>query len=330
MKRVAAVLILALVLAGCRSNQSVWDAQGSSAVHLKQLIIWIVAICSLVWTAVIVVMIWALFRSQDNQSDPHPQIEKRMTYAVAGSVVLTVLIITGFTIASFVTTRNLSEAKAGDLTIKVSGVQWWWKVSYMGSTPELSFDTANEIHIPVGKSVRLQLEADDVIHSFWVPSLAGKQDLIPGRSNQLTLRAERPGIYRGQCAEYCGLQHSHMATFIVAEPEADFQRWAEAQKKEAAEPTDTEIEAGKAVFLAKPCAACHTIRGTEATGSSGPDLTHIGSRQTIAAGLFETTRGSLAAWIADPQTLKPGNNMPLVPLASDELRQVSAYLASLK
>jgi cytochrome c oxidase subunit 2 len=178
--------------------------------------------------------------------------------------------------------------------------------------------------------VHLKLEGDDVIHSFWVPSLAGKQDLIPGRVNELTIRAERAGIYRGQCAEFCGLQHAHMAFLVVAEPQDQFDRWVNAQRQPAATASGPEIESGRDTFLSKPCAACHTIRGTPASGTTGPDLTHVGGRKTIAAGLFETTRGSLAAWIADPQTLKPGNNMPMVPLTSEELRALSAYMASLQ
>jgi cytochrome c oxidase subunit 2 len=146
----------------------------------------------------------------------------------------------------------------------------------------------------------------------------------------LLLRAEKPGVYRGQCAEFCGLQHSHMATTVIAEAPADYERWAASQRGDAMMPADPDAAAGRAAFLAKPCAACHTVRGTPANGTSGPDLTHIGGRQTIAAGLVETTRGSLAAWIADPQTLKPGNNMPMIPLTSVELQNISAYMESLK
>ncbi len=319
-----------VILLGCGGDQSTLDAHGPSAVHLKHLIVWIVAICSVIWSAVIVMLIWALFRHREEGHRSNAETERRMASVVAASVGMTVIVIAGFTIASFLTTRALGDPEAGDLTIKVSGEQWWWRITYLQPGSGASFETANEIHIPVGRSVRLQLEAGDVIHSFWVPSLAGKQDLIPGRSNELTIRANRAGIYRGQCAEFCGFQHSHMAVFVIAESAADFDRWSEAQRRAAAPPPDPEAEAGKAVFSAKPCAACHTVRGTDAIGTSGPDLTHIASRRTIAAGLSETTRGSLAAWTADPQTLKPGNNMPMVPLSSDELRQVSAYLASLK
>lgn len=320
----------ALLLTGCGGNQSALNVYGESAIHLKHLIVWIVAICSVIWMIVMIVLIWALSRSKEERPQEYPTRERRLTTFVTAAVGMTVVIITGLTIASFITTRALSEAKPGDLTIRINGQQWWWQVSYIDPDPARSFDTANEIHVPVGRNVRLQLEAGDVIHSFWVPSLAGKQDLIPGRVNELTIRADRAGVYRGQCAEFCGLQHSHMAVLVIAESAADYQRWVDAQRQQAAASSDQEADAGKAVFISKPCAACHTVRGTDARGTTGPDLTHVGSRQTIAAGLFDTTRGSLAAWIADPQTLKPGNNMPMVALSSDELRQVSAYMASLK
>ena len=200
----------------------------------------------------------------------------------------------------------------------------------MDARPDEIITTANELHIPVGRRVRILLDAPDVIHSFWVPSLAGKKDLIPGRDNEITIEAETPGTYRGQCAEYCGLQHAHMAFLVVADPPEAFAAWQAAQRKLAAEPVGEEAAEGLRLFLQKPCAACHTIRGTPASGTLGPDLTHVASRQFIAAGELPTTRGSLAAWIADPQTIKPGNNMPMVPLSGDELLDVSAYLASLR
>jgi cytochrome c oxidase subunit 2 len=292
----------------------------------------IVAVCSVVWALVMVALILALWRRRGVRERlvVYPSAERRMTAAVVTAVAASVIIISAFTVFSFFTTRALSVANGDDLTVKVRGLQWWWGVEYFGSKPDQRFETANEIHIPVGRNVRLQLEGLDVIHSFWVPSLAGKQDLIPGRPNELTIRAEHPGVYRGQCAEFCGLQHAHMAFFVIAEEQPAFDEWARAQRDNATEASDTEVAGGQQVFLSKPCAACHSIRGTSANGTTGPDLTHVGGRKYIAAGLFETTRGSLAAWIADPQTLKPGNNMPMVPLNAEELRSVSAYLASLK
>jgi cytochrome c oxidase subunit 2 len=331
LRRACSSALLAAPLAGCGGNwQSALDVYGTSAISLKHLIILIVAVCSLVWMLVMVALIAALWRSRHARPvSPEPGRERRMAIAVTGAVVATLLIIGTFTVMSFVATRALSVAGQDDLTIRVRGLQWWWGLEYIG--PDQSrFETANEIHIPVGRSVRLKLEGLDVIHSFWVPSLAGKQDLVPGRSNELTIRAEHAGIYRGQCAEFCGMQHAHMALLVIAEPQDDYDKWAAAQRQTAAPPPDEEADAGLQTFLAKPCAHCHTIRGTAAVGTTGPDLTHVGGRRTIAAGLFETTRGSLAAWTADPQTIKPGNNMPMVPLTPDELRAVSAYLASLK
>jgi cytochrome c oxidase subunit II len=320
-----------MLLSSCGGWQSALDVHGAAALSLKQLIILIVAVCSLVWMLVMVALIAALWRGRrESNRPPDASREPRMRNAVVTATVLTVIVISGFTVASFFTTRSLNAAGKDDLTIRVRGSQWWWNVEYLDPQPDKQFQTANEIHIPVGRNVVFQLEGDDVIHSFWVPSLAGKQDLIPGRPNQLTVRADHAGVYRGQCAEFCGMQHAHMAFIVVAETQQQFDAWADAQRKPAQATSEAESAAGRDAFLAKPCAACHTVRGTAAAGTTGPDLTHIGSRRYIAAGLFETTRGSLAAWIADPQTLKPGNNMPDVPLTPDELRSISAYMASLK
>jgi cytochrome c oxidase subunit 2 len=322
------------MLSNCAGWQSALDAQGTPAQTLEQLIQLIMGVCAVIWLIVVVVLARALWRRRAAGNDIlslDAQRERRMMVVVVAGVAATVAIITGFTVASFSATRSLAIASPADLTITVRGLQWWWDLEYAASGSRPSVRTANEIHIPVGRNVRLQLEADDVIHSFWVPSLAGKQDLIPGRHNTLTIRAERPGVYRGQCAEFCGMQHAHMSFFVIAENESDFDTWLKSESAPAAAHVDNaEAERGRQVFMAKPCAACHTVRGTAANATTAPDLTHVGSRQYIAAGLLPTTRGSLAAWIADPQTLKPGNNMPLVPLTPDELRAVSAYMASLK
>ena len=322
-----------LMLGGCTGWQSALDVHGASAISIKDLILLIVVVCSVVWTMVMIALIFALWRKRGRQERPlnvNPGTERRMTISVLLAVAATVIIISAFTVLSFFVTRGLNVAGNEGLTIKVRGLQWWWGIEYFGSAADQRFETANEIHIPVGRNVRLQLEGIDVIHSFWVPSLAGKQDLVPGRPNELIIRAERAGVYRGQCAEFCGLQHAHMAFFVIAEEQSAFDEWVRSQRQDALAASDEEVISGREAFMAKQCAACHTIRGTSASGTSGPDLTHVGGRKYIAAGLLETTRGSLAAWIADPQTLKPGNNMPMVPLNAEELRSISAYLASLK
>ena len=189
--------------------------------------------------------------------------------------------------------------------------------------------TANEVHIPLGKPVRLELTSDDVIHSFWIPQLAGKTDVIPGQRNIAWIEADAPGIYRGACTEYCGQQHANMASFVVAQSPTEFAQWLDHQRTAARLP-DSAAAAGLAVFESAACASCHTIRGTSAAGRIGPDLTHLESRATIAAGMLENTRGNLAGWITNPQTIKPGNVMPAVPLRSRDLQSLLAYLGTLR
>jgi cytochrome c oxidase subunit 2 len=244
-----------------------------------------------------------------------------------GATALTVAVLT---VLSFVAQRPLFAGRASTAGIRVIGHQWWWEVRYDGATPGEMFTTANEIHIPVGTPIKLSLESTDVIHSFWVPSLAGKQDLIPGHNNSIELLAQKPGVYRGQCAEFCGLQHAHMGLLVVAEPTQAFEQWQAAQRAAAAQPQEDERAKGAQVFVSKPCALCHTIRGTSAGGNFGPDLTHLGSRAYIGADVLPLTMGSLAAWIADPHGVKPGVNMPPVHLKPDELNAVTAYLIGLK
>jgi cytochrome c oxidase subunit 2 len=330
--RIAIGLLPALACTGCAGWQSALDPHGLPALALDLLMRFIMIVCAVVWVLVVAVLLVALVRRAPRAEllmlDPRTQ--ERMRIVVAGSIAATVVVISIFTLASYATTRMLSVASDDELVIRVRGYQWWWDITYVGATPEESFKTANEIHVPINRRVLVRLEAADVIHSFWVPSLAGKQDLIPGRNNDIRFRAARAGIYRGQCAEFCGLQHARMAMFVVAHEPDVFEAWRQSQLKVAIEPSVAEEQAGRQLFVSKACGACHTVRGTAAAGTSGPDLTHVGSRRTIAAGVLETTRGALAAWIADPQTIKPGNNMPQVPLTADELHAVSAYMAGLK
>ncbi|MBV9111728.1 MAG: cytochrome c oxidase subunit II [Hyphomicrobiales bacterium] len=326
--------VCAFPLSGCIGWQSALSPHGAQSGSLLRLIWLFVVVCAVVWILVIVVLAVALFRRRPIGNEPpllEPSRESRLNGIIAAATVMTVLVIGTLTLVSFVATRGLDSADENVLTLRMRGFQWWWEITYLdASRPDRIFLSPNEIHVPVGRPVRVRLSADDVIHSFWVPSLAGKKDLIPGRDNAITFTATRPGVYRGQCAEFCGLQHAHMAFLVIAETPQSFEAWRRSQIAEAASPSNDEEKRGQSVFTVKACAACHTVRGTSASGSLGPDLTHVASRRYIASGLLETTRGSLAAWIADPQTLKPGSNMPSVPLSSDELRDVSAYMASLK
>ncbi len=213
------------------------------------------------------------------------------------------------------------------MTIDVEGNQWWWEAAYPGYDEV----TANEIHIPAGEPVLVRLASLDVIHSFWVPELAGKLDLVPGQINELWIEAAEPGVYFGQCAEFCGVQHALMAFHVVADPPEEFAAWIAEQQEPAEAPlADSLVERGRDVFLSAGCIQCHTVRGTQATGQLGPDLTHLASRDWIAAGTLENTVGNLEAWISDPQAIKPGAKMPPTELDSEELQALVAYLQSLE
>jgi len=226
--------------------------------------------------------------------------------------------------------NRLPDPSVRALHIELIGHQWWWEATYLRDTAQQQVSASNELHVPVGVPVLFTMTSRDVIHSFWVPNLTGKSDLIPGHRSAAWFRADTPGVYRGQCAEFCGLQHAKMALWIVAEPQGQFNQWYAAQLAPAAEPSDSLRAAGQRVFMAGTCSNCHAIRGTSAGGRVGPELTHVGSQMTIAAGALPNTATHLAAWIADPQRIKPGNNMPPSDVAPDELRALVAYLRGLQ
>jgi len=326
MRRAWPLAAAALLLAGCGGGwQSAAEPGGPVAEGLHGLFWLFVVTAGVVWLLVMLLLLLALLRRGGEGGSRGPAL------VVGGAVAATVLIVTGLTAASYLTTRSIAAAAPADaLVIRLRGYQWWWEVTYDDPRPERILLSANEIHVPVGRPVRIELNSADVIHSFWVPGLAGKQDMIPGRDNSITFTATRPGVFRGQCAEFCGLQHAHMALHVIAEPPEQFERWRDAQLADAAAPMGAEEEAGQRIVEGRACGACHTVRGTEAAGALGPDLTHVGGRGYIAAGMLPVTRGSLAAWIADPQSVKPGNTMPMVPLSADELQAVSAYLVRLR
>jgi cytochrome c oxidase subunit 2 len=245
---------------------------------------------------------------------------------VAGVVIPTVILTAVFLVAL----RDMSALSAQDedagLTIEVTGHDWWWEVAY----PDTNAVTANEVHIPAGRPVTLELTTDDVLHSFWVPRLQAKTDMVPGTTNTMSIEASRPGVYRGQCAEFCGLQHANMAFEVVAHEEAAFEEWLAEESRPAAEPVGTSAERGEDVFMSSTCIGCHAIRGTEADQTVGPDLTHFASRRTIAAGTETNDRGNLATWIIDPQSVKPGAVMPPTDLTGNELEALLDYIEGLR
>lgn len=245
-----------------------------------------------------------------------------------GGLAFPVVVLTGLLIYGLSVTARVADApRPGEMRVRVTGEMWWWRVAYLDDQGRELVQDANEVHIPAGRPVVLELESADVIHSVWIPRLGGKTDMIPGRRNFMRLQADAPGVYAGQCAEYCGGPHALMGLVVVAHSPADFAAW---RLKQAATAAVSGLP-GAAVFTASACGACHTIRGTEANGLAGPDLTHVGSRQTLGAGILPNNQGTMAGWIADSQGIKPGNRMPSYSvLSGQELRDVSAYLESLK
>jgi cytochrome c oxidase subunit II len=319
------------VLAGCTGVQSSLQPSGEHAARVSVLWWAMLAAGTIVFLAVAILAALAVWRRRDDEADREAG-DRGRTRVVAGAVAVTVAILIGVMVGSLWTgTANASLAGDDDpLVVEVTGRQWWWHIRYEDPVPARQVVTANELHLPVGRTVELKLRSDDVIHSFWVPRLAGKVDMIPGRTNLLRIRADEPGVFRGQCAEFCGLQHAHMAMVVVAHPEAEWERWMEAQRRPATPPADPVRARGEEVFLQSSCALCHAVRGSGAFGSAGPDLTHLASRRTIAAATLPNTTGHLGAWIVDPQQIKPGSHMPPTELAPDELQALLAYLQGLR
>ncbi|KMO44188.1 cytochrome C oxidase subunit II [Methylobacterium tarhaniae] len=327
------VVILVVPLASCNLVQSPLNPVSPQARELLWLFVVFVAVLGAIWLAVMATLALSLRPRRPAGADPlavDPAYERRAVALVTGLAIVTGLVVLVLTGLSYAGQRRLFGEEQAGITIRVLGHQWWWEVRYEDAAPDRVFTTANEIHVPVGVPVAISLDSTDVIHSFWVPSLMGKQDLIPGRSNAIRFTAERPGVYRGQCAEFCGMQHARMSLLVIADEPAAFARWRDGQVAPRREPASEEARAGEAAFVAAPCALCHQVRGTAAAGRNGPELTHLASRRTLAAGSLPLTRGSLAAWIVDPHGIKPGVNMPLIPLEPDRLNTISAYLAGLE
>jgi cytochrome c oxidase subunit II len=257
---------------------------------------------------------------------------RSLTIAVGSAVGVTVIILFIFLFVSISTSRSIRRFESKNaLTIQVMGHQWWWHIKYQDPVASQNFQTANEIHIPVGEPVVILTSSNDVIHSFWAPNISGKRDLIPGYSTALWIQADKPGRYRGQCAEFCGHQHAHMAFYIIAEEKSDFGAWKQAQLQPAPLPTpDSFADRGMQKFMGAPCVMCHTIRGTLAGGAVGPDLTHIASRTSIAAGTLPFDHVNLMQWVRNAQAVKPGAKMPAMEMSDEDLNAIVAYLETLK
>ena len=322
---------------GIIAFHSALDPAGTQAVHTASLWWLFFWVCTAVFVAVLFAIGLALIRGRSRNTPPDRKpdeaSEHRRTLAVLGAIGATVAILFGLLIADFLVGRGIDSTgappDAQPLAIDLTGHQWWWEIRYRDPIPANLVRTANEIHLPVGRTVRLTLDSVDVIHSLWIPNLSGKRDLVPGHPVETWLHPDREGIFRGPCAEFCGLQHANMTLVVVVESQAAFDAWLANARRPAVEPTDALARQGRDLFLARTCVLCHAISGTPAFGAVGPDLTHFGGRAMFGAA-FANTPDRLAEWIADPAQFKPGVLMPATPLDEDERRALAAYLESLK
>lgn len=321
--------LLAGPMAGCDGNQSVLVPFGPEAERLAELS-WLLFLGGAAIFALTMVLVLLALGGGDKVR----RVLASRRAIVAGGVVFPVVVLTGLLVYTLKLTHALhafgveAPPRLEVMRIEVTGKQYWWEVRY----PAQDIVTANEIHIQVGQPVELLLDSADVIHSFWVPALHGKRDMIPGRVNALRFTADKPGVLRGQCAEFCGAQHARMAFYVVVHPAETFGPWLDRQRAPVKQPQDPFLAEGWRVFGAAGCGGCHAVRGTPWTGRNGPDLTAIGARLSLGAGTLDTHLGSLAGWIAGSQSLKPGNAMPEFNAVLDgrELRAVASWLESLK
>jgi cytochrome c oxidase subunit 2 len=296
---------------------------------------WMLGAGGTIWVLVIVAMLYALRarggeRGADGVLHVSESTHHAMERTVIGAGIVTVVVLVAFLAYDFSVGEALAQHPDRALTVDLTGHQWWWEATYEDTNPSKRVTTANEIHVPVGRPVQIKLRSADVIHSFWVPNLNGKRDLIPGYVSSQWFTADTAGTYRGQCAEFCGLQHAKMALYIIAEPPAKFAAWLAAASKDPPPPADSASRYGQQVFMAANCAVCHTVGGTQAMATVGPNLTHVASQRTIAAGTLVNNVGNLTGWIVDPQAIKPGTLMPKSTLKPAELQALIAYLETLK
>ncbi len=330
MKQAPAVTAICVCAAGCGGIQSALDPAGPQAHTIATLTWWFFGICAVVYVLVLGGAAWAIARRR-RPIDDSAEATRRLTVAVSAAFAVTVVILVALTASSVLAGRGLlTPSGPGAVQLDVIGHQWWWEFQYHDDQPNERVNSPNELHIPVGVPVVLRAVSRDVIHSFWVPRLHGKRDLVPGFVTHMWIQADEPGVYRGQCAEFCGRQHANMALLVVAEPVEDFQRWLQQQRQPAPQPATEVQQRGHDLFMTGSCVMCHTIRGTQAGSRVGPDLTHLASRSEIASSTLPNTPEHRANWIADAQAIKPGNRMPPRLIGEDDLPALLAYLDTLR
>jgi cytochrome c oxidase subunit II len=331
-----ALLLLLSACSGQQPQQTMMRPAGPMASNIEHLwwFIFVIAV-------VVFVIVFALFtgaiatrrvRGQAQPITDFPiEVEQRRVRIVIAATVLSVLVLFSILGYSVVTSKNMNSlASKNPVSIKVTGHQWWWEVEYPNPQADLTVTTANEIHVPIGVPVVLQTASADVIHSFWAPNIQGKRDLIPGYENAIWFQIDKEGTYRGQCAEFCGHEHAKMSFYVVAESQDKFNAWLQQQRKPAPDPPNDVLAHGRDVFVKGTCVMCHTVRGTDAGSRFGPDLTHVGSRMTLAALTIDNTPAGLLRWITDPQHVKAGAKMPALDLSRPDFVAIADYLRSLK
>ena len=321
-----ALLAAAPFLVGGKA-QSALDPQGDASARIAE-IAWVLFIGGgLIFIAVMALAGIALFGAP-----PQRALLGKKALIIGGGIVFPVVVLSALLVYTFTSPASSGRRENSPAArIEVTGELWWWRVRYLDDNGETLLETANEIRIPAQRPVEILLTSTEVIHSFWVPNLAGKIDLVPGHVNHLRLRANAPGIFRGQCAEYCGAQHAKMAFYVIAQTQDEYDAWLAAQKQLAREPADALLLQGRRLFIDNRCGQCHTLRGTPAAGTLGPDLTHVSSRVSLAAGILPNNSGAIAGWISAGQSIKPGNRMPSFnQFSGEELRALAAYLESLQ
>lgn len=324
--RHAAVSCAAVLLAGCSGVQSALDPAGPNAREIATLWWWMAVVAVAIFALVLGALLYALFGrgGMRNRVEPKKLI-------IGGGIALPLVVLSILVPFNVNVSSGTNAPRAPDtLTVRIDGNQWWWDIEYDLGEAGGTFQTANEIWLPLDKPVELILTSGDVIHSLWFPNLAGKLDLVPGRENRMMIEADTPGVFRGQCAEFCGLGHAKMALYAVAVTPERFAGWVEQQRRPASAPSAA-IREGAALFHSAGCPLCHAVRGHDAWGRTAPDLTHVGSRLTIGAGLLDNTSENLALWIAHNDAVKRGNQMPdFTALSLDTRRAIAAYLESLE
>lgn len=308
--------------------QSALAPQAAPAQFIATLTWWMIGVFAVVFIAVMLVGGVGLWRGRRAARPLHDDVARRLV--LAGGVVVPLLVVSGLVVGSVLVDQAAARpAHTAAVTVEVVGRQWWWELRYLDGAGAPVAITANELHLPADAAVRLLLRSADVIHTFWVPNLDGKTDMIPGMTRTAWLRTGAAGRYRGQCAEFCGTQHALMALEVIVQPPAEFAAWLQSQRRPATAKALRHAE-GRRLFTAKGCAECHRIRGTDARGERGPDLTHLATRRMLAAAAAPNNRGHLAGWVLDPHGLKPGALMPPTALMPTELDNLLAYLEALQ